>query len=77
MPTQTTAYNDRPGHMPYVSLPLGRLGRFAAGFLRDNRRISRLGGLWGVRCGGLGRADARLITIGELNARSFECAADR
>jgi len=30
-----------------------------------------------VRCGGLGQADARLITIGELNARSLECAADR
>jgi hypothetical protein len=29
-----------------------------------------------VRCGGLGQADARLITIGELDAGCLERAAD-
>ena len=36
--TQTTP-NDRPGHMPYLSLPLVRLGGFAAGCFRGIRRI--------------------------------------
>jgi hypothetical protein len=36
-----------------------------------------LGGLPGVRRSGLGEADARLITVGELDARCLECAADR
>jgi hypothetical protein len=30
-----------------------------------------------VWASGLGQADARLLTIGELDARSLECAADR
>ena len=51
--------------MPHLSLLLGRLGGFAAGCLRGNRR---------VRCSGLGEADARLITIGELNAGRLQCA---
>ena len=67
----------RSGYMAHLSLFLGRLGGFAAYCLRGNCRILRASGLREVRCSGLGEADARLITIGELDARSLECAADR
>ena len=50
-----------------------RLGGFAADYFRGHPSALRAAGLSGARCGGFGEADARLITIGELDASRLEC----
>ena len=65
-------FNDWSPHSATdLSFPLGRLGGFAVGCFRGNRRIRRASGLSGVRCSGLREPDAGLITVGELDARDL------
>ena len=52
---------------PSLSLLLGRLGGFAAYCFCGNCRFWRAGGLRESLDSGLGEANARLITIGELD----------
>src|SRR5262245_41805687 len=62
------------GHSaPHLSFLLVRLGGFAADYFRGHPSALRAAGLSGARCGGFGEADARLITIGELDASRLEC----
>jgi hypothetical protein len=57
----------------HLSFLLVRLGGFAADYFRGHPSALRAAGLSGARCGGFGEADARLITIGELDAGRLEC----
>ena len=58
----------------HSSFLLVRLGGFAADYFRGGHPSAlRAAGLSGARCGGFGEADARLITIGELDASRLEC----
>jgi hypothetical protein len=50
---------------PHLSFLLVRLGGFAADYFRGNPSA--------LRASGSGEADARLITIGELDAGRLEC----
>jgi hypothetical protein len=66
--------NVFPGHAAlHLSFFLARLGAFAADYFRGNPSALRAAGLSGARCSGFGEADARLITIGELDAGRLEC----
>ena len=56
----------------HLSFLLVRLGGFAADYFRGHPSTLRAAGLSGARCGGFGEADARLITIGELDAGRLE-----
>src|SRR5262245_33359368 len=58
---------------PHLSFLLVRLGGFAADYFRGNPSALPAAGLSGARCSGFGEADARLITIGELDAGRLEC----
>ena len=57
----------------YLSFLLVRLGGFAADYFRGHPSALRAAAISGARCGGFGEADARLITIGELDAGRLEC----
>jgi hypothetical protein len=57
-------------HLPFL---LVRLGGVAADYFRGHPSALRAVGLSGARCGGFGEPDARLITIGELDAGRLEC----
>jgi hypothetical protein len=57
-------------HSPFL---LVRLGGFATDYFRGYPSALRPAGLSEARCGGLGEAEARLITIGELDASRLEC----
>ena len=57
----------------HLSFLLVRLGGFATDYFRGHPSALRPAGLSGARCGGFGEADARLITIGELDAGRLEC----
>jgi hypothetical protein len=57
----------------HSSFLLVRLGGFAADYFRDYPSALRAAGLSEARCGGFGEAEARLITIGELDATRLEC----
>jgi hypothetical protein len=57
---------------PHLSFLLVRLGVFAADYFRDYPSALRAAGLSEARCGGFGEAEARLITIGELDASRLE-----
>ena len=62
------------GHSaPRLSFLLVRLGGFAADYFRGNPSTLRAARLSGARCSDFGKADARLITIGELDAGRLEC----
>ena len=73
-----TEVSEASGPVPHpalhLSFPLVRLGGFAADYFRGYPSALRAAGLSGARCGGFGEADARLFTIGELDASRFECA---
>jgi hypothetical protein len=57
----------------HLSFLLVRLGGFAADYFRGYPSALRAAGLSGAsRCSGFGEADARLITVGELDASSLE-----
>jgi hypothetical protein len=60
-----------------LSFLLIRLGGFAADYFRGNPSALRAAWLGGARCSGFGEADARLITIGELDAGRLECTLQR
>ena len=47
--------------------------RFCGDYFRGHPSALRAAGLSGARCGRFGEADARLITIGELDAGRLEC----
>jgi hypothetical protein len=49
----------------------GRIGSLAADCFRGSRRFGRCGGFCGSRGSGPGKADARLIAIGELDTGCF------
>jgi hypothetical protein len=70
-----TEVSEAPGPVPHpalhLSFPLVRLGGFAAYYFRGYPAALRAAGLSEARCGGLGEAEARLITIGELDASSL------
>ena len=72
-----TEVSEAPGPVPHpalhLSFPLVRLGGFAADYFRGKPSTLRAVRLSGVRCSGFGEADARLITIGELDAGRLEC----
>ena len=57
----------------HSSFLLVRLGGFAADYFRGKPSTLRAVRLSGARCSGFGEADARLITIGELDAGRLEC----
>jgi hypothetical protein len=65
--------NGRPAHCAglYLSFLLGRLGGLATDYLRPSGPFSRAGGFCNARRGDLGKADARLITVCELDASEF------
>lgn len=60
-----------------LSFPLHPLDGFAVACFRGNGRIGRAGGLRGARCRGLAKANAGLITVGELDTGRFARSADR
>ena len=70
-----TEVSEAPGPVPRPALHLSflLLSGFAAVYFRDHPSALRAAGLSGARCGGFGDADARLITIGELDASCLEC----
>jgi hypothetical protein len=55
-----------------LSFLLVRLGGFAEDYFRGDPSALRAAGLSEARCGGFGEAEARLITIGELDASRLE-----
>ena len=61
----------RLGREPDLSFFLGRLGGLATDYLRPSGPFSRAGGFCNARRGDLGKADARLITVCELDASEF------
>ena len=71
-----TEASEAPGPVTrpalHLSFPLVRLGGFAADYFRGYPSALRAAGLSEARCGGLGEAEARLITIGELDASRLE-----
>jgi hypothetical protein len=56
-----------------LSFLLVRLGGFTPDYVRGHPSALRAPGLSGAHCGRFGEADARLITIGELDASRLEC----
>src|ERR1039457_3645541 len=56
-----------------LSFFLGRIGTLAADYFCGSRRFGRFGGFCGARGSGPGKADARLIAIGELDTGCLEC----
>src|SRR6516165_8907393 len=70
----TATRQTAEGHSaPHLSFLLVRLGGFAADYFRGNPSTLRAARLSGARCSGFREADARLITIGELDAGRLEC----
>ena len=55
----------------------GRFGSLAADRFRGSQRFGHCGGFCGSRGGGPGKADARLIAVGELDTGCFECRSKR
>ena len=53
--------------------PVACLLQLGRSYFRGHPSALRAAGLSGARCGGFGEADARLITIGELDASRLEC----